>query len=149
MQVDKSCLNCEEACWETANDIKGESFELNTGECLSTQNDEPTWRDTNLHKLEEELQHENSIWKQRPYVNCSGWKPRSNEYDDTGWEGKNPRTFVLYGRRLPDKKGVGDVQVSFESETDHFLESDTILPAVKCDDGIEYTTVIPKRKEDK
>jgi hypothetical protein len=86
------------------------------------------------------------IDKERPYINCGGWEPRSKDYDHTGWPDKHPRSLLVYGRRYSDDKTVGNAQVDYEEKSDgnHKIKSDKTLQ-FKAVTGVEYIILIPKK----
>ena len=164
--LDKSCLNCREAYWDTIDSRpsqgksnlpdSGKERELETGECSFNEcipytSSMPIW-------LEELGEYEDTwvqdgvnksyISKKRPYINCRAWQPRSDNYDNTGWKEEYPRPMALYGRRYDDDDTVGNVQVSPEAEGDiHDVKSDKVLNFTTVT-GKEYVILIPKKLEE-
>jgi len=147
--LDHSCLNCAMATWESPLEDKGRCvFE----ECIPMSSSTPTWLDEFGEYddcWEQNGVDKSLIWKERPYINCGGWQPRSQDYDHTGWPNKESRSLLVYGRRYDDDKTVGNAQIDYEErcegeDTYHSIKSDKTLE-FKSVTGEEFVILIPKK----
>ena len=147
--LDHSCLNCDMANWESTLEDKGRCvFE----ECIPMSASTPIWLDEFGEYddcWEQNGVDKSLIWKERPYINCGGWQPRSQDYDHTGWPNKESRSLLIYGRRYDDDKTVGNAQIDYEErcegeDTYRSIKSDKTLE-FKSVTGEEYIILIPKK----
>ena len=134
--LDKSCLNCELANWESTLKDKGScNFEESIGMDASV----PAW-------LVEFGVDKSKIWKERPYIDCDGWHPLEKDYATVEWEKDYDRSLDVYGRRYDDDQTVGNVQVATDEDHDKVVSSDKRLQFTDVS-GKSWVILIPKKLE--
>ena len=149
--LDKSCLNCELANWEST--LGKDKGSCNFEESIGMDASVPAW-------LVEFGQYENAffqngvdkskIWKERPYINCDGWHPLEKDYATVEFEKDYDRSLDVYGRRYDDDQTVGNAQVATDFESyeghDRQVSSDKRLEFTDVS-GKSWVILIPKKLE--